>query len=153
MKYLLIVFALLYCCLEACPPTQPPSGGGATALPGGAGAGQTTPKNTTNKKREADQVKLTVVSNQVFNPSMNGNHLQVFRALVDDYFKTKQMTYNKDLVTETVKNEDGKFAVVYDILGSDCETVKNFVREGKGSTNFVTAMKLKCGDQTEMEIN
>ncbi|KHJ78303.1 hypothetical protein OESDEN_22077 [Oesophagostomum dentatum] len=123
MKYLLVVLAVLFC-LEACPPTQPPSTGGGGASQGTGGQTTAKPSNSSNVKREVGQIKLTVVSNQVFDPSMNDNHLQVFRALVDDYFKTKQMTYNKDLVTETVKNENGKFAVAYDIVGSDCETVR-----------------------------
>ena len=72
---------------QTCPPTQAPTGGTTVSQAGTSQASTPTTTTTTkNVKREVDKIKLTVVTNQAFNPSLNGNHLQVFKALVSpDY--------------------------------------------------------------------
>ncbi|KHJ80579.1 hypothetical protein OESDEN_19743 [Oesophagostomum dentatum] len=103
----LIVLLAAFCCLQACPPTTPqPSQG-----------------NTNKTRRDVDVVKVILVSNQIFDPVRNDNHLQVFRALMDDYMKTKGVIYSKDLVKEQIKNENGMFAVLFIMMGYDCNGV------------------------------
>ncbi|VDM82331.1 unnamed protein product [Strongylus vulgaris] len=83
---------------------------------------------------------------------MNDSHMQVFKNLVDDYIKTKGVTYNKDLVQEKAVNVDGKFAVLYTLLGYECDRVNNFVHDAKSEANFVTDIKVKCGGKPEFVV-
>ncbi|KHJ79185.1 hypothetical protein OESDEN_21175, partial [Oesophagostomum dentatum] len=122
----------------ACPPTTPNP--------------QSQGNSTTKRKRAVEEIKITLVSNQVFDPARNDNHLQVFKALMDDYIKTKGVSYSSGLVKEQITNDNGMFAILYTVMGYDCDGVTNFVREGKASTNFITAAKVKCEDRPEITV-
>ncbi|KHJ78304.1 hypothetical protein OESDEN_22076 [Oesophagostomum dentatum] len=80
-------------------------------------------------KRANNQTEITVVSNLIFDPFKNENHLHVFQALLDDYVQSKGLTYDKSLVKTTIKNEGGMFAVLYTIVGYDCDQVSTMIKK------------------------
>ncbi|KHJ88471.1 hypothetical protein OESDEN_11734 [Oesophagostomum dentatum] len=82
-------------------------------------------------KRANNQTEITAVSNQIFDPFKNENHLHVFQALLDDYVQSKGLTYDKSLVKTTIKNEGGMFAVLYTIVGYDCDQVSTIIKKQK----------------------
>ncbi|VDM77617.1 unnamed protein product [Strongylus vulgaris] len=86
---------------------------------------------------ESDPIEATVISNQAYDPSMNDNHLQVF----------------KNLVQEKVINVGDKFSILYTLTNFDCNGFIDFAREGKSNARFVKAIKVKCGDKPETTIN
>ncbi|EYB81762.1 hypothetical protein Y032_0374g203 [Ancylostoma ceylanicum] len=110
--------------------------------PGGNGTG----------KREVDEVHVTVVTNQKYNPSLNDEHLNTMRALLSDYAKSKGIVYNRDLVNEAVTKVNDRFAVVYTLLGADCDAVNNFAHGAKNQASFITHMEVKCGGKPEFVI-
>ncbi|KHJ90120.1 hypothetical protein OESDEN_10040 [Oesophagostomum dentatum] len=71
---------------------------------------------------------------------------------MDDYMKTKGVIYSKDMVKEQIKNENGMFAVLFIMMGYDCNGVTSFVRDAKSSTDFITAAKVKCENRPEIVI-
>ncbi|ETN69568.1 hypothetical protein NECAME_19461, partial [Necator americanus] len=115
----------------------------------------TTPPTTTggSRKREVESVEVTVLTKMNYDPEMNDSHMQELSAMFSDYAENSGITFNEDLVDETVKNEDGKFAVVYTVLGADCGVVDKFARGAKSNFNFITRIKVKCGGQPEIVIN
>ncbi|EYB81764.1 hypothetical protein Y032_0374g204 [Ancylostoma ceylanicum] len=112
-----------------------------------------TPGSNSTGKREVDEVHVTVVTNQKYNPSLNDEHLNTMRALLSDYSKSKEIVYNRDLVNEAVTKVDDKFAVVYTILGADCDQVNNFAHGVKSHAGFITHMEVKCGGKPEFVVN
>ncbi|VDM80705.1 unnamed protein product [Strongylus vulgaris] len=149
-------WAKAICNVKACPPqptipTIPPPPSLATRQ----SAASTGPSNATTiggRKREVESVEVMVVSNQKYDPSMNDSHMKVFKSLVNDYVKSKGVTYNKDLVHDKAINVDGKFAVLYTLLGYDCNRVNNFVHGAKGEANFVTDIRVKCQGKPEFVV-
>ncbi|KAK6745754.1 hypothetical protein RB195_012085 [Necator americanus] len=111
------------------------------------------PATAGKRKREVESVEVTVLTKMNYDPEMNDSHMQELSAMFSDYAQTSGITFNEDLVDETVKNEDGKFAVVYTVLGADCGVVDKFARGAKSNFNFITRIKVKCGGQPEIVIN
>ncbi|EYB81765.1 hypothetical protein Y032_0374g205 [Ancylostoma ceylanicum] len=134
--------ALLLLLLAVFSPAQ-----GCAPTPGG-GSG-----NNTSGKREVEEVHVTVVTNQKYNPSLNDEHLRTMRALLSDYSKSKGIVYNRDLVNEAMTNVNGNFAVVYSVLGADCDQVNNFAHDAKRQASFITHTEVKCGGKTEFVVN
>ncbi|KAK6745751.1 hypothetical protein RB195_012084 [Necator americanus] len=145
MAFFLLIVAALLSSAEACAPAP------ATTTP----TTTTTPPTTVNgrRKREVESVEVTVLTKMNYDPEMNDSHMQELSAMFSDYAQTSGITFNEDLVDETVKNEDGKFAVVYTVLGADCGAVNNFARQAKSDANFITRIVVKCGAQPELVIN
>ncbi|CAJ0597889.1 unnamed protein product [Cylicocyclus nassatus] len=83
---------------------------------------------------------------------MNDSHMQVFKTLLQDYMKGRGAYYNKDMVKEKIMNVDGNFAVLYTLLGYDCDTVNNFLHDAKSSANFIQDIKVKCGGRPAFSI-
>ncbi|VDM75399.1 unnamed protein product [Strongylus vulgaris] len=101
----------------------------------------------------SDSIEATVISNQAYDPSMNDNHLQVFKNLLNDYIKTKKMSFKKNQVQEKVINVGGKFSLFYTLTNFDCNGFIDFAREGKSNARFVKTIKVKCGGKPETTIN
>ncbi|CAJ0597879.1 unnamed protein product [Cylicocyclus nassatus] len=152
MTYLSIVFATVwFSFVLTCPPTPPPGGGGGGAGGGGSGGSGGGQSNNTGK-REVDDIEVTVVSNQKFDPAMNDSHMQVFKSLLNDYIKAKGASYNKDMVHEEIVDVDGNFAILYTLQGYDCDGVNNFLHEAKSSANFIKDIKIKCGGRPQFVV-
>ncbi|VDM82664.1 unnamed protein product [Strongylus vulgaris] len=173
----LMFWAKAICNVKACPPqptiptiSPPPATRQSTAS-----TGPSSPSSPSARKREVESVEVMVVSNQKYDPSMNDSHMKVFKSLVDDYVKSKGVTYNKDLVHDRAINVNdyvkskgvtynkdlvhdkainvgGKFAVLYTLLGYDCNRVNNFVHGAKGEANFVTDIRVKCQGKPEFVV-
>ncbi|KIH68451.1 hypothetical protein ANCDUO_01210 [Ancylostoma duodenale] len=110
----------------------------------------TKPIESQNKtgKREVEEVHATVVTNQKYNPSLNDAHLKTMRAMLNDYCKSKQIAYDRDLVREAVTNVGGKFAVAYTVLGADCDQASDFTSYFEwlccGASANAETMKFTC---------
>ncbi|EYB81766.1 hypothetical protein Y032_0374g206 [Ancylostoma ceylanicum] len=101
--------------------------------------------NNSTGKREVDEVHVTVVTNQKYNPSLNDEHLKTMRAMVGALML--------DLVNEAVTKVNDRFAVVYTVLGADCDQMNNFAHGVKSQAGFITQMEVKCGGKPEFVIN
>ncbi|ETN82543.1 hypothetical protein NECAME_17682, partial [Necator americanus] len=112
MAFFLLIVAALLSSAEACAPAPTATTPTPTTTPTAATAGR--------RKREVESVEVTVLTKMNYDPEMNDSHMQELSAMFSDYAQTSGITFNEDLVDETVKNEDGKFAVVYTVLGADC---------------------------------
>ncbi|CAJ0597880.1 unnamed protein product [Cylicocyclus nassatus] len=140
----------MYRHIETCPPTPPPGGGGGTG--GGSGGGGGGGGGNSTGKRGVDDIEVTVVSNQRFDPAMNDSHMQVFKSLLNDYVKAKGANYDKDMVHEEVVNLDGSFAILYTLQGYDCDGVNKFLHEAKSSANFIKDIKVKCSGRPQFAV-
>ncbi|EYC02649.1 hypothetical protein Y032_0098g3052 [Ancylostoma ceylanicum] len=105
------------------------------------------------RKRDVEEVQVTAVTNQKYNPSLNDDHLQTMRALLNDYCISKNIVYDRDLVQEAVANVGGKFAVVYTMLDADCDGVHHIAQGAKRRAMFITRIEIKCGSKPEIVIN
>ncbi|CAJ0597273.1 unnamed protein product [Cylicocyclus nassatus] len=150
MVFLSILLTLLSSA-QACPPplsTIGPSttNGYSTSFP------FTFPTTTVTTKPEPEQVEVTVVTRENYDVTLNDAHLQAVKALINDYAKINGIVYNENFVKETIKNEGGKFAIVFNILGVGCDQVTNFATGAKYSMNYISSVRVKCGDQAEIPI-
>ncbi|CAJ0597297.1 unnamed protein product [Cylicocyclus nassatus] len=99
-----------------------------------------------------DPIQVIVVSNQSFDPSMNNNHMQVFKMLLHNYIKSKNFSYKQEDVSQKIINEGGQFSILYKLKNFDCDGLIDFAREGKRLANFVKTIKVKCSGRNEVTI-
>ncbi|VDO99034.1 unnamed protein product [Heligmosomoides polygyrus] len=134
MAHLLVLLSVV-AAASACAPTQAPT---------------TTTTTTTlapgRRRRDADQVEVTIVSRQNFDPEMNPAYLKVVEAKIEEYSKRIGQENNRE-VKGDVRNIDGKFAVVYNLPGANCDKVIDFVKGAKENTDAIEQATVKCGDR------
>ncbi|VDL69891.1 unnamed protein product [Nippostrongylus brasiliensis] len=104
---------------KACPPLPPPS------QPPSPGSGYRAPGYT----------EITLVSNQPYDPAMNGYYLQLFRSAVKD------IRYDG---YEQVRNIDGRFSVVCRAK-VDCDTARRYVMSYKEG-GYIRSGQVRCFD-------
>ncbi|KAK6745722.1 hypothetical protein RB195_012066 [Necator americanus] len=112
------------------------SSGNSTATP------RTTPRR---RRREVKHSEVTVVFNLNYDPTTKKTNLQKLRSL-----RTKLDEYAEaNVVRENVTEENGKFAIVYTVLGVDCGKVHQIIRNEESIMNFIT--DVKCSDKQEIK--
>ncbi|VDP20878.1 unnamed protein product [Heligmosomoides polygyrus] len=140
MPHLLVLLSVVAAALGCAPtqapvpapaPTPAPITATATTLPAILGT-------IGRKKRDSKHVEVTIVSRQNFDPEMNPSYLKVVEAK------------NNREVKGDVRNIGGKFAVVYNLPGADCDKVIGFVKGAKENTNVVEHAAVKCQDRKKV---
>ncbi|VDO19066.1 unnamed protein product [Heligmosomoides polygyrus] len=137
---------------QTCAPTQAPVPAPVPApAPISTAAPILTPAPGTigRKKRDANHVEVTIVSRQNFDPEMNPSYLKVVEAKVEEYSKHIGLENNRE-VKGDVRNIGGKFAVVYNLPGADCDKVIDFVKGAKENTDVIEHTAVKCEDRKKV---
>ncbi|KAK6745603.1 hypothetical protein RB195_011993 [Necator americanus] len=72
--------------------------------------------------------------------------------MLKNYARIFDATYDEDLVNVTAKNNNGNLAIVFNVLGMDCDTMKNFTRVAKKNVHFIKSVRVKCEGKPEYVI-
>ncbi|VDO18942.1 unnamed protein product [Heligmosomoides polygyrus] len=153
MPHLLLLLSVVAVAL-ACAPTQAPVPAPVPApapIPTIASTPTPTPAPGTigRKKRDANHVEVTIVSRQNFDPEMNPSYLKVVEAKVEEYSKHIGLENDRQ-VKGDVRKIGGKFAVVYNLPGADCDKVIDLVKGAKENTDVVEHAAVKCQDRKKV---
>ncbi|VDO84903.1 unnamed protein product [Heligmosomoides polygyrus] len=146
MAHLLILLSIVTTAL-ACAPTEVPTTTTTATTPTTTATTTTTTQTPTpaggRRKRGTNQVEVTIVSRQNFDPEMNPHYLKVVEARVEAYSKKIGLENNRE-VKGDVRNIGGKFAVVYILPDAACDKVIDFVKGAKENTDVIEHAAVKC---------
>ncbi|VDK61780.1 unnamed protein product [Cylicostephanus goldi] len=116
------ILSILFISAQACPPPISTIGPSTTSQYFTTSP-FTYPATTVTTKPEPEAVQVTVVTRENYDLTLNDSHLQAVKALINDYAKINGIVYNENFVRESIRNEGGKFAIVFNILGVACDQV------------------------------
>ncbi|VDO18779.1 unnamed protein product [Heligmosomoides polygyrus] len=110
------------------------------------------------------QVKVTILSRLSFNPLLNSFYVKLIEAKLysvtaveellqsNRYAAENDLAYDHDLIQYEVQNINGKFAVVYNVVGSRCDEVIAFVKAVSKDDNLVERITVKCNKWNEVVL-
>lgn len=98
------------------------------------------------------QVKVTILSRLSFNPLLNSFYVKLIEAKSNRYAAENDLAYDHDLIQYEVQNINGKFAVVYNVVGSRCDEVIAFVKAVSKDDNLVERITVKCNKWNEVVL-
>ncbi|CAJ0605075.1 unnamed protein product [Cylicocyclus nassatus] len=96
------------------------------------------------RKRNLDEVIVTVTTNKKYDEAQNQHHLKVADAMLEDIASSQGIHYDNDDIVREIRNEHGMFAVQYIIFGADCYGVRNFVSKAKNTTSHFVYATVDC---------
>ncbi|KAK6056258.1 hypothetical protein COOONC_06236 [Cooperia oncophora] len=106
----------------------------------------TTTASVGRRKRFAETVVVTVVSDEPYDNSKNVFHLNRANDL-SDIASSQGIKYSKEDVLQKIKNQAGNFAVEYTIMSDvDCYALRNFIVNAKKRTTHFSYATVECDD-------
>ncbi|XGW14310.1 hypothetical protein V3C99_000549, partial [Haemonchus contortus] len=104
--------------------------------------------STTKGKREVGQAQVTLVTYLDFDAEMTSFYLEAVRSVVEQQEKSSGIFYNPELTSVKAENISGKFAVVYTILGVDCDELNHFISSVNGLSALTEQVTITCGGRS-----